>query len=255
MFRLVKVARFGWAEFAAQNPWPVVGATMLPRAALQSLFFTMLATVLGGAPAGEFVFVGSLAAALALTGAVGIVDVPMLDKWSGTFHKVRSAVVSPFVILALRALPYPIVGVGSVLVTLAVVGPATGHGWLALRLLPWMGVYAVMAFTTSAAGLAAAALAVGRRADVVVGNLLSYLILLAGGVFLPPGRLGWVDAIGVVVPVRHGVAAIRAGLQGRAWLPELAAEVAVGAGWAVIAWLVVTVQVRRARASGHDDFA
>jgi ABC-type multidrug transport system permease subunit len=247
--------RHGWAEFGAQNPWRIQLTTALPRAVLQSIFLTMVGRVVGGPAGAEFALVGSLASVLALNAAVAIADVPMVDKWSGTFYRICSGVLPPFAVFALRAAPYPITGFAGAVLALVIAGPVTGHAALLPRLLPWLPLFAVMAFTTAATGLAAAGLAVGRRADVVAGNLLSYLILLAGGVFLPAGRVAWVDALGSVLPVRHGLAAVHAGLAGRPWLPDLLAEVTVGAGWLLVAWLIVVVQVRRARASGHDDFA
>jgi hypothetical protein len=36
---------------------------------------------------------------------------------------------------------------------------------------------------------------------------------------------------------------------------EVAAETAVGAGWFVVAWVLVTYQVHRARTTGDDDYA
>jgi ABC-2 type transport system permease protein len=254
-WRIWQSGRFGFAEFSAQNPPLIVATTSLPRAILQSLFFTLLGRVVGGAAGAQFAFVGSLAAILTLTSAVAIVDVPMNDKWSGTFHRIRSGVLPPMLVLMARSAPYPLVGIASCLCALVVVGPATGHARLVVPLLAWLPLYLLMSLTTAMAGIAAGALVVGRRADVVAGNLLAYLVLLAGGVFLPPGRLAWVDAVGSVLPIRHGLAAVRTGLAGGAWLPEACWEAAVGAGWAVLAWSIIAVQVRRARASGHDDFA
>jgi ABC-2 type transport system permease protein len=86
------------------------------------------------------------------------------------------------------------------------------------------------------------------------GGRTAYLILLTAGVFVPPGRIPWVDALGQLMPLRHGLAAVRALLQGRPWQGELMLELVVGIGWAVAAWLIVRLQVRRARADGIDDF-
>jgi hypothetical protein len=65
-------------------------------------------------------------------------------------------------------------------------------------------------------------LAVGRRADVLATNAVSFGILLAGGVFLPTGRVPLIDALGSILPVHHGLLAVRAGLAGRPWSEELA---------------------------------
>jgi ABC-2 type transport system permease protein len=85
--------------------------------------------------------------------------------------------------------------------------------------------------------------------------VVSFGVLLAGGVFLPPGRVPVLDAVGTVLPVRHGLIAVRAGLDGRPFVGELAAEALVGVGWGLVAFAVTVVQARRARRLGIDDFA
>ncbi|MBQ0983203.1 ABC transporter permease [Streptomyces sp. F63] len=254
LWRFSVVARFGWWEFRVENPPVIVLTALLPRAVLQCLFFTVLGRVIGLAdPA--FAFIGSLAVILTLSGAVAVMDVPMLDKWSGTFYRIRGGRLPAFPVFLVRSLPYTGLGLLYCVVAMVVVAPLTGLTGTLPALLPWLPVYLLMAWTTSAAGLAGAALAVGRRADGLAGNLLAYLVLLASGVLLPPGRLPWVDALGTVLPVRNGLLAVRSGMAGEPWAGHLLAEAAVGAAWLLLAWLVVAWQVRRARAGGGDDFA
>jgi ABC-2 type transport system permease protein len=126
---------------------------------------------------------------------------------------------------------------------------------LALRLLPMTGVLLLVSFTATAAGIAAAAFAVGRRAENLICNLMTYLVMLCCGAFLPRGRVPVIDAIGTVIPGRHGLAAMRAHLAGDPVVGHLLAEALVGVGWLVAGTILVTIQVRRAHRSGHDDFA
>jgi ABC-2 type transport system permease protein len=252
--QVVATLRFGVREFFVFQPPHIIVTTMLPRAVLQCLFFAVLGGALGGAAGRQFATVGGLAGILPLAATVAVADVLAHDKWSGTFSRVRTATRHPFVIYLARCAPYPVQAMAMVLVALLIVPPIVGSTALIPDLLPRLPLYLLMALTTAAAGMAGAAVAVGRRADVLVGNLLQYLILLAGGVFLPPGRVAWVDAIGVVVPVRHGLAAVHASLAGRPWLQPALMEVAVGVGWLALAFVIVDVQARRARRLGHDDF-
>ena len=254
-WRLGMTARLGLVEFNAANPPWVVLTAVVPRAILQCLFFTILGYVVGGSDAQSYAFIGGLAGILTLSGTIAVIDVPLVDKWFGTFYRLRTGRLNPFLVFVLRALPYPLLGFGLTLAALVVVAPLTGLTRLALDVVPWLPVYLLMSITTTAAGLACAALAVGRRANVLVGNLLSYLVLLAGGVFLPAGRLSWVDYLGVVLPIRHGLEAVRAGMAGNPWLPQLGAEVAIGVAWTLLAWAVVTIQVRRAHRHGFDDYS
>jgi len=244
----------GWRELLAADPPGVFLATIGTRVVLQALFFTLLGDVVGGAAQREYAFVGISAAVMCTMATVAISEVPAHDKQCGTMWRIRMARRNPAAILALRAAPYPAAGLALGLLAILVAGPLAGLAGLTARLLPLLPIYVLMALTASAAGFAGAALSAGKRADVLVGNLLAYLILLAGGAFLPPGRVPWVDAIGTVLPMRHGLAAVHAALAGQSWAGQVLAEAAVGVGWAAAAWAALTIQFARARHHGHDDF-
>jgi ABC-2 type transport system permease protein len=253
-WRIAEAVRLGWREFRAHNPAHIVLTTLVPRAVLQCVFFALLGRSLGGRASAEFAFVGSLGAIITLTTIVAVCEVPMADKQSGTFYRIRSGLVPPALVFVARAVPYPLVGFCCAVLSLVIGAPLVGLARDIPRIVPALPLYAVMAVTTTAAGLAVGALAVGKRADVMLGNSLAYLILLAGGVVLPAGRVVWIDWLGVLLPLRHGLDAVRAMLSGQPWLPSTALEVAVGAGWGLLAFLIVGVQTRRARVSGFDDF-
>ncbi|MFJ8113604.1 ABC transporter permease [Streptomyces sp. NPDC096132] len=253
-WRAAEAARMGWLEYRAlQTPAGLLGAT-LPRGVLQILFFTTLAGVLAGPGHREYAFAGSLVLALSSTNVNGVVAVPVLDKQYATFARVRTGALSPTVTQIARALPYPVMGWSLLVVQGAIAAPLLGMTDFALRLLPWAWVYALIALTLSVLGLAGATMTVGKRADVVAPNVLSYLVMLCSGAIVPPGRVGWVDAIGQVLPARHGLDAVRAGMDGRPWLGDLGLEVAAGLGFTVLAALSILHQARRASRHGHDDF-
>jgi ABC-2 type transport system permease protein len=253
--RLRGVGRFGLTEFLTMNPPSIIATALLPRAVVQTLFFTVLGGVLGGDDGRRFAYVGGVAMILAAVVCADVSEVPVADKWSGTFARLRTGVVHPFVVFVLRCWPYPVTATVLAAAAVVVVGPLTGQAALVLPLLSWLPAYLLMAVTVSAAMLAAALTSLGRRADVLATNAVAFGIMLAGGVFLPPGRVPLVDAVGTVLPVRHGLSAVHAGLDGRPFLRELVAEALVGLAWGVVAFAVTVVQVRRARRLGIDDFA
>lgn len=253
--RAGSAVRLGFLEYLAANPWKIIVTTQWPRAVLQCLFFTVLGQVLAGEGGGRFAFVGSVAMIMMLSTVVGIGDVPMVEKWVGTFYRLQLSGASPAMIFALRSVPLVAQALVTVVLCLALVGPVTGNADLSLALAPVLPLYALMAVTSAAAGLAAASPAVGRRADVVFSNGLMYLVIAAGGLLLPAGRAPVLDAVGAVLPLRHGVLAIRAHLDGGQWLPRAALELLVGLGWAALAAALYRRQAVRARATGSDDFA
>jgi hypothetical protein len=248
---MVETTRIGTRQFLADNPPVVLMTAVLPRPVLQYLFFVLLGGVLAGPEHLEFVLVGGPAVAPMLA-AVMISDVPMTDRWSGTFAWIRSGRPHPFSLMLLRSLPYPVFGIVALVACVLIVPPVTGHPALTAQLARQLPLYALMAFSTCAAGLAVAMLSLGTRADVLITNALAYLILVTGGVFLPPGRAPLIDAVATVLPVHHGLIAVRAALDGGDWLGPALAEVAVGAAWVAVGYVVLAVQIRRARRHGHD---
>jgi len=107
----------------------------------------------------------------------------------------------------------------------------------------------------SAAGLACAALCVGKRAEVAIYNALTYLVILCCGALIPAGTLAALDIVGSVLPATHGLVAIRSALAGGPWLAQVGLEVLVGLGWLVLAWFLFGAQAVRARRTGSDSFS
>lgn len=240
--------------YLAEYPPRILATTVWPRAVLQCLFLTLLGRVVGGAEGARFAFVGAAALIVTLRTTTGLSDMPMRDKLYGTLPRVHTGHLPPIVVLATRTVPYLVDALVAVVLCLLVVGPVTGNAATSLALAPLLPLYAVVVLTSAAAGLACAALAVRAGVDELIGNGLSYLIIAVGGVLIPPGVLGWADALGSVLPIRHGLQAIRAALAGEPWLAHLAAELGVGLGWALLALVTVARQTRRARRRGDTDF-
>jgi hypothetical protein len=245
----------GWRQYQQDNPPWIVATTLLPRAVLQTVFVLLLCQFVGGPQLRQYVSLGAVALTMTVSTTTGIADVPITDKGAGTFWRVRTGILAPFTVFVLRSWPYPVVGFATAVVTLAVVAPMAGIVWLGPPLVPLLLCLALVSLTTSAIGLAGAAFAVGRRADVLVGNLLAYLTMLSSAALVPPGRIPWVDTLGSLLPMRHGLAAIRASQAHQPFAGHLGAEVAVGAGWLAVAWILVRIQVHRAHVHGHDDFS
>jgi len=255
LWRAVEAVRIGWLERAANLPPVTLLTATLPRGVMQIVFFTMLGGVLVGPEHREYAFVGALVLALSGTNSLDVISVPLADKAYGTFWRVRTAAVPVATVLIARSLPYLLVGFCMFLAEAAIAALILGHADLALRMLPWLWIFAVMSGTFGVLVLATATLTISKRADVLAPNVLAYLTLLGSGAVVPPGQVGWIDAIGSVLPMRHGLAAVQAAMDGRPWLGQLGLELLVGAGCAVVAVLVIRVQTHRASRHGHDDFA
>jgi hypothetical protein len=254
-WRVALTLQIGAREHRAANPWRISLTTIWPRALLMCLFFTMLGRVIAGDVGQSYTFVGAVAIVLTLFTVSEICDVPMRDRWSAAFYRLRAGVLSVPLTYWLRV--WPLVAEASAVAALCIllVGAVTGQLGLASQLLALLPVYALMVLSSAAAGLAAASVALFGRAgnDVIVGNVGMYLIIVTSSALIPPGRVPLIDVVGSVLPMRHGILAIHAHLAGEPWLGLLLTEVAVGVGWAVLATVSYLLMTARVRHTDHDD--
>jgi ABC-2 type transporter len=241
------VVVFAWREFRTETPIRLLLGTVLPRQALQCLFFTLL--VKAGQPG--FAFVGGVSAVQTVA-AVMVTDVVLHDKIARTSFRLRTGVLSMPAVLVMRTWPHILFSVSTAAVVAVTVAPLVGLGYLLPRLVPLVPVYLISALSTTFAGLAIAILASRRRLEALAGNLLSYAVILGAGVYIPAGRLPWIDAVGFLLPIRHGLAAVRAALEGRPFGAAVGFEAAVAGFWLVAAWLAAVLRERQARRSGIE---
>lgn len=240
--------RSGYLLYRADRPWPVVLSTVLPRLLLQGVFYTLLGRLLGGTAGARFAFTGTVAYSATGLTIIGVCDVPALDRWSDTYHRLQSAVLAPGTVYLHRALPYAVDGMVAMVVVLCVDGPLLGLGSTAVGLLRVLPLLLLTALTSIPFGLAVAAVAARTGQDVLLGNLASYILLAACGMVAPvSARLHWIKPLSEILPLTHGLAAARAHLAGAAWAGDAGLEAAVGASWLLIALLLFRAGDRAAR--------
>lgn len=249
------ILRFGAVEFWAVNPPEVLIGSALVRMALQILFLTALGSVVAGAQQAERAFIGAIVLATAMTNILYVSEVPISEKESATFWRLRMARFAPWLILCVRSWGYVVAGFVLAMMAAAIMAPLIGMSGLAIQLMPLAPILFAVSVTSTAAGLAAAAFAVGRRVETLASNLLAYLVMLTSGAFLPVGQLPLLDALGTCMPGRNGLLVIHAELRGDPWASDFFRELCVGAGWVAVFVLLMTIQCKRAHRGGHDDFA
>jgi ABC-2 type transport system permease protein len=249
--KYLTAARLSFKEYRAASPWWVSLTTSWPRAVLQCLFWVLIGRISGAGAA--FAFPGVVAWVLTNSTVISLSDVPMLDRRSGTYFRVRMADVSIFGLYAARSAPWVLDAGITCVLCVSIVGPVLGLGGLAVGLLLCFPLFLLVILTSSAAGLAVGSLGARFNSNVLLGNALCFLMLAAGSLVSVGSRIPALSAVGDVLPMTHGVAAIRDLGDGRPWLREAACEAAVGAGWALLAALSYTVQAWRIRRTG-DDF-
>lgn len=248
-----ETARIGLRDHLVANPWRLSVFTSWPRGVLQCLLFTLLGAT-GTAGGESFTFVGAVALVIASPASVGVATVLLTDTMMGTHSRLRLGRLPTVVVLVLRSLPWLVEAMITMALSAVCVGAIIGQLPLAVRLLELWPVFLLMVLTSMAAALAVTALGAGHNLEILLGNSLVYLIIAVGGIVGSTARTPWLDDLGAVLPVRNGLLAVRAILNDRPWQGHLLAEVAVGALWAVVAWLAHSRHERRARRDGRSVF-
>lgn len=250
MVNYMTVARLSYVDHLVANPWRLSLVTTWPRAVLQCLFWVLIGKVGGSGAA--YAFPGAVALSLTLSTIIGLSDVSTLDQRWGTSSRVRMANLSITCLNAARGIPWLVDATVVYLLCVVIVGPLAGLGASTVWLLRAFPVFLLMILSSAAAGLAVAALSARLHTNVLLGNALTWLMLAAGSLVTSVVRLPVLDTVGTVLPMTHGVAAVRALSVGAPFLPDVVQEAAVGAGWAVLAAAAFRVRAARARRTGSD---
>lgn len=231
---------FGSLMYLALNPWRVSLSTTVPRILLQCTFLTLIGRVVGGAPGERYAFIGCVGFAALTSTLVSICDCTVADTYYGTYYRMQRGQLHPALNYLCRIMPYAVEGTAMSLLALVVVGPVMGLGGLSWQLVPWLPVYLLVVATSTMAGLAVAGVAAAKNADILLGNLSAYIVLATAGVVVAsPHSTRWITYIGDVVPLTHGLAAIRLALNGGSWQANVLLEAAVGLGWLAVGLLVI----------------
>lgn len=229
----------------------------LLRVGGQVLFFGLLGRFVGGAGGAQFLVIGT-AVGLILLETLLVVFGAVLDRNLGTLAMLAATPSSAADVFTTRGLQFAVTSVGSATFALLVM-PAV----LSVDL-PWTQTLAVVP------ALACIALACSGFSGVLSAIVLRYpaatwLVINVGylfvvtftGVAVPVDFWpAWMGDLGIVLPVRHGLTAVRdlyAGASFGSVLDALGAELLVGLGWAVVARLAYRLSVARMRRTGGLD--
>jgi ABC-2 type transport system permease protein len=249
--RLIGVG--GVISYRALFNWttPTMFAGSLLAAPLtQLLFFTYVGRQLHVA-SDRFYIVGNAVLVASFAGIFGGTMAVTNERRYGTLASVLLSPRSRVALFFGRILPYAGNGIIISVFTLVV-----GSLLLGLRL-PWgaapgLGLAIVAgALSCSCFGLVLGALGLRLRDIWLLSNVAHSLLLLLTGVNVPSARLPrWMAAVSNLTPVTHAAQAARRAVAGagmRTILPALGAEFAVGAGFALLALLLLRLFENEAR--------
>lgn len=244
------------ADLRTIYTWKTWTGGWLVRILAQVSFFALIGRLLGSTQVVHFLLVGN-AVYVAASTAMFVVASTSWERMAGTLPLLVAAPAHPFTVFAGRSVQWLADGVAVSAVALFALGAAFGLPFAFPRALLAIPLLLLVASSVYCFGLVLAGIALrvmGLRN--VVGNIGHLSLMILCGVQVPvtfwPGP---VQAVSNVLPLRHGLAAIRAVVSGSGpVLAEAARELAVGLGWLVVAGLVFRRLAEGGRKDGSIEF-
>jgi ABC-2 type transport system permease protein len=239
----------GWKPWLTQWIW---------RITFQTMFFALIGRMVGSQQRVHFILIGNAVVTAALV-AMYCVQSMCWERGSGTLPLLIASPASPLVVFVGRSVIWIWDGLASAIAALFLIGPV-------FRLpLPWPRVLwtvpllLLVAVTTyfMATFFGSLALRSPNGRNTLAASVIGVMQAIAG-VNIPVGFFpGWVQAIASVIPLKHGLDAIRGVLAG-APAPGIVVSsmtaIALAAGWCALAVVSLQLLAERGRRDGSLEF-
>jgi len=249
-------ARIGYRETRAQYSWRTWLFGWILRLIAQTLFFTAMGLLIDSEDLIRFAFVGNVTAAVMIM-VLGIGPDTAWERSQGTLPLLVAAPRSMLPVFAGRNVFHVVQGIAEGTLIFFLVGPWIGlHGNLA-----WAPVgFVTVALGSYGLGVFMAAIAIRKpRWGNTIYNIVFWTIIAIGGVNVTRTVFpAWVQQVGNLLPLVHGLTALRSLLSdglGLLALREAGLELAVGLGWFVLALVGFWALAEGGRKDGTIDLA
>ena len=255
---LKHAALASYADFIAFYTWRTWTFTWLARLLIQVCFYALIGRLLGSAEQVEYLLVGNAVAVVSIDATV-VILLAIGERRAGTLALMVAAPSTHVTVYLGRGLHHLAAGITAATIAFFVLPPLFDVSLPQPRALLVPLMIAVVGLACYCYGTFVASLVLGFPGVRWVALNVSYLTLMTFcGVSVPVSFWpGWLEAICSVLPMTHGLAAIRATLDGAApgtVLVQLGLELAVALGWLVLAAFSFDRMVRRGRANGSIEF-
>ncbi len=252
-------AASGFADFGHMFTLTTWSTAWLGRVVMQVLFFAMIGLLLGDADTVRFLLIGN-AVMIAATESIMTVASTTWERRAGTLPLLIASPTSPLLVFIGRSVQWLPSGIASSTISFFVVAAVFGVDlpWPEALLVPALIVVVSVSAYLFGSFLGALVL---RAMDArnLVSNLAIWSMMAICGVnvptdFWPAG----VQAVAKVLPVTHGLGAIRDLLDGASAttvLQGVGLELLVGTGWLLLALLSIKRLVDHGRRTGTIEYA
>jgi ABC-2 type transport system permease protein len=243
-----------WANYLVYLTPSIYLGVHVPRRLLQALFFVLIAKAAGGNELAAFALVGNAVQIAVFSAVFSMTVVIEAEKWNSTLQYL---IASPSnwlpIMLGKGMADYGDSLVGAALV-FAILPPVLGIHLPIWNLLASIPVILITVLAASSLGWLIGAIALPVRWGSLISNMMGYAMMIVCGVNFPlsalPPAVQW---IGNVLPVTHGLQAVRMILEGRSYLqvaPQIGVELLIALVYGTVAWLVFGYRLRIIREKG-----
>lgn len=228
----------------------------LLRCLCQVAIFGLLGRYTSGADFATYLTVGT-AFLTGLSSVALVIQATAWERRTGSLPLILASPSPTSVVLAGRGVIWLLDGMTVCVVALAVVPAMLGQPLPITRVLASIPILLVTYLGMYGMSLVTAALTLGTPgARNLVSNLATAVVALLAGVQVPLDVWpGWLRGAAQVLPITHGVRALRSTLEGAgadisAWVTQTGITVA----WFVLAGIAFAAFLRRARTAGTIEF-
>jgi len=246
--------RASWATYLVELTPTIFFGMRIPRILLQSLFFVFLAKAAGGDALARFALIGNGIQIAVFMVMLSMEEVIEAEKWNNTFEYLIAAPASWFPTMLGKSMSYFGDALIAATVSFGALIPLLNIQIAFANLLRAVPVILLIVASASALGWTIGAFSLPIRYGYRICNLMAYAMMVFCGVNFPLSALPpAVQTIGNLLPVTHGLQAVRALIDGASYasvLPEVGAEVVIALVFSAVAWLMFGFRLRVTRERG-----
>ncbi len=246
--------RASWTTYLVELTPTVFFGFRIPRILLQSLFFVFLAKAAGGEPFARFALIGNAIQIAAFMVMLSMEEVIESEKWNNTFQYLIASPASWFPIMLGKSMSYYGDALIATTVTFSVLIPVLHINITFINLLSSIPVILIIIASASALGWCIGAFSLPIRYGYMICNWFAYAMIIFCGVNIPTSSLPEaVQVIGNLLPVTHGLHAVRALIDGATYAyvwPLIGKEILIAIIYSAVAWLTFGYRMRVTRQRG-----
>lgn len=249
--------RASWATYLVEITPTVFLGFRIPRILLQSLFFVFLAKAAGGDQLARFALIGNAIQIAVFMVMLSMEAVIESEKWNSTFQYLIAAPSSWFPSMLGKSMSFYGDAIFASAISFTVLVPVLHIQIPFINLLKAIPIILIILFSASALGWSIGAFSLPIRYGYMICNFFAYAMMIFTGINVPVSVLpSVIRFIGNLLPVTHGLLAVRAIIDGASYnsvLSLISLELLIACVYCAIAWLMFGYRLRVTRQKGSFE--